>query len=74
MDTSAQVIFYTSRQEDLRSDSILSRNIHLLIDIHFDEGDAVGLAVLLCQLFEDRCNHMAWTAPNGVKVDNHILV
>jgi len=67
-------LFHTSRRVNLRSDSIFSGDILLLVDIHFHKGNAIGFAVLLCQLFEYRCDHMAWTAPNGMEVDDHVLV
>lgn len=49
-------------------DTILGRDLALVINVDLGERDALRLGVLGRETFESRCNHLARAAPVGVEV------
>lgn len=59
----------TMRGEDERSNSILLRDLLLIVDIDLCKCDPIWLRVLRCQRFVGWSNSFTWPAPVGVDLE-----
>lgn len=50
-------------QTNVRSNAIFLRDLLLVVDVDFGEGDLVRLRVFCCERLVGRCNCFAWSAP-----------